>query len=250
MTNEPAEFPNCKTCSYALQHRADICLPCIRRNTPQPAAVSCPICTQNLYPNGKCPNALCRRNDRELDSLRVLAMYDGRVVQKIHRLKGIRGHAPGRGWGAGPFGAGLAGLIGEMFPPPAAPLIVANPGNPSKDYDAVRELMVGIRAAATFPNAQHLNIEPDATVARVHDVESLRDKGIARRGAVARGSMREALRVTHPDRVRGHQVVLVDDLFVTGNTLNEVARALKKAGATRVDAVAIARKVWWPTRSR
>jgi predicted amidophosphoribosyltransferase len=36
-------------------------------------------------------------------------------------------------------------------------------------------------------------------------------------------------------------VVLIDDVMTTGATLNECARALARAGATRVDALVLAR---------
>jgi len=36
-------------------------------------------------------------------------------------------------------------------------------------------------------------------------------------------------------------IVLIDDVMTTGNTLNEAAKVLKKAGATKVDAWTIAR---------
>lgn len=39
---------------------------------------------------------------------------------------------------------------------------------------------------------------------------------------------------------RGEEVILVDDIFTTGATMNEAAGALKKAGASRVFALALA----------
>lgn len=241
-----AEFPNCATCVYARTHRAEVCLPCIRTNTMQPSEDSCAICSQNLAPSGACPNDLCRQPDRQIDSVRVVAMYQGEMYSKMHRLKGIEGQPESPGWGHGPFGAAMAGVIAEMHPPPGEPLVVANPPNPSKDYDAVRWLLQGIAAAATFPACQHLDVEASPTVIRTRDVPSLRGTPMRRRRYIATNELRSSLRVTRPQRVSGRAVVLVDDLFVSGSTVDEVARALKSEGAARVDVVAIARKVWWP----
>jgi ComF family protein len=59
--------------------------------------------------------------------------------------------------------------------------------------------------------------------------------------AARRENVRGVFSVAEPDRVRGHGVVLVDDVMTTGSTLSSCASALKAAGAQRVLAITLAR---------
>lgn len=56
-------------------------------------------------------------------------------------------------------------------------------------------------------------------------------------------NLRGAFAVTRPERVMDRIVLLVDDIATTGATFNECAKALKKAGATEVLCIALARAV-------
>jgi ComF family protein len=52
-----------------------------------------------------------------------------------------------------------------------------------------------------------------------------------------------AFAVRDPDAVRGLSVLLVDDVYTTGATVNECARVLRRAGARRVEVIVLARAV-------
>lgn len=52
-----------------------------------------------------------------------------------------------------------------------------------------------------------------------------------------------AFGVREPEIVQGRRVVVIDDVLTTGATIGECAKALLEAGATRVDALTVARAV-------
>ncbi len=54
-------------------------------------------------------------------------------------------------------------------------------------------------------------------------------------------NVRGAFSVKQPDKIKDQNLVLVDDVFTTGATLEACARELKRAGAARVDGICLAR---------
>jgi len=60
-------------------------------------------------------------------------------------------------------------------------------------------------------------------------------------GLARRKNLRDAFLVQKGTDVYGKKIVLVDDVFTTGTTVNECARALKQAGAAQVDVLTLAR---------
>jgi ComF family protein len=56
-----------------------------------------------------------------------------------------------------------------------------------------------------------------------------------------RKNVKDAFSVIYPNLIEGKKIILVDDVFTTGHTLNECAKALKKSGAVVVICLTLAR---------
>ncbi len=61
--------------------------------------------------------------------------------------------------------------------------------------------------------------------------------------AERRRNVAGAFRVTRPERVRGRKILLMDDVYTTGATVDECSRALRRAGAVGIDVLVLARAV-------
>jgi predicted amidophosphoribosyltransferase len=60
-------------------------------------------------------------------------------------------------------------------------------------------------------------------------------------GEERRKNVRKAFSIKHPEQIAGLRVLLIDDVYTTGATVNECAKILKKAGAKEVHVMTLAR---------
>ncbi|MFC4588265.1 ComF family protein [Sphaerisporangium corydalis] len=81
-------------------------------------------------------------------------------------------------------------------------------------------------------------IEKTRATPRMRDTASLVERKVAAQVLYA------ALNVPDPARVAGRRVMVYDDVFTAGSSLNAVARRLKASGAEKVYGLTLARAQW------
>jgi len=81
--------------------------------------------------------------------------------------------------------------------------------------------------------AKALKLPLDVT-STVRVKETLASSGLSGGRAAREENMKDAFEVVDKAAIKGKTVLAVDDVLTTGTTMNELAKALKKAGAKRV----------------
>jgi ComF family protein len=206
----------------------------------------CNTCRQNLLPrtNSFCPKcalpypelanptgdcAACRESKPHFDAARTLGVYQLEVRQAVLRIK----HSAFE-----PLAMQLGGLLAERlqsdyFSPP--PDLVA----PVPMHWLKR---VWNRTSAAELLAQSLARELKLPcLADVVRCKRYTQKQSQLPASERWNNVREAFAIGWGFDLQGARVLLVDDVITTGATCSAVARELKRAGAAKVYAVAVAR---------
>lgn len=93
------------------------------------------------------------------------------------------------------------------------------------------------------PSWQQALAKPPAVSANI--LERMRrtspQTGLGRKAR--QSNLRHAFKLKNVDTVKGKRILLVDDVYTTGATVNECTRILMQAGAERVDVLTIARAI-------
>jgi ComF family protein len=127
----------------------------------------------------------------------------------------------------------MHGLIGDL---PPESILVPVPLHRSRIWS--RGFNQSAIVARDLSRRTGLEVKVDA-LRRVRPTPAL--KGMSRNQR--RRTVAGAFRVDAKAQLRGRTIVLVDDVLTTGSTANACARALKRAGAARVDLISWARVI-------
>jgi ComF family protein len=240
-----------ETALWALGAIADLvwplrCAGCGEERVESPRRPFCPRCAESVERIGEpwCPSCggpfagrgglshlcpRCRRAPPPFAIARQAAVYGGPLAEALRAFK-----FGGRSALAGPLGALCAWAAVEGGIDPA-------------DYDKVVPVPAPPtrRRARGYNQAALLAREMGRLFGLPVDYAALRKPrptprqvGLSadERLANLRGSF-----AALPKRVRGLRLIVVDDIYTTGATARECARTLRRAGASRVAAAAVAR---------
>ncbi|MFO8152862.1 ComF family protein [Thioalkalivibrio sp.] len=185
---------------------------------------SCPTCAEPLPFTGGCPS--CQRSPPALDAVSTPFVYAWPLSHLLLAYKG-----GGRPQLARPLGSLLAGHLPETATG-AVDRVIPVPLHEGRlvrrGFNQAEELArVLCRRRGLFVDTR--------SVTRVRSTPS--QQGLSRRAR--RANLRGAFAVSAD--LSGERILLLDDVMTTGTTLNELADAVRRAGATRVTAVALAR---------
>ena len=232
--------PRCQLCHQFCE--TPICLTCRSafEELPTPICLLCglPFHEARRYRTDECVD--CRNTRRRLAAIRSFGEHkrpSGILRGAINDLK-FRGN-PRLG---APLGLLLAPMLTEADHPlylPGADSITAIVPVPlhearlrERGYNQAELIADALGAAVGRPVRPQLMIRTRNTRPQV-----------SLTGAQRAENVRNAFRLSLPLPVEGVRVLLVDDVYTTGATLEECARTLLRAGAETVSAVTVTRPV-------
>jgi predicted amidophosphoribosyltransferase len=202
----------------------------------------CMVCDRPFPPETHaCANPLCNRDDRWFNWNYAIAMRSGELERAINRYKYKRRH----GW-ALVFGRVVSGFLEEeaqIFR--GFDLITASPtfvGVGGRDFDHTRLVLKQAAAEVSPWDEWPFDIEGQPVIVKTGPTAAMRGHSYRERRDIAEGELRTALHVTRRADMARRRVLVYDDVFTDGLTLNEVARALRIAGAAEVCGVTLCRQ--------
>jgi predicted amidophosphoribosyltransferase len=127
-------------------------------------------------------------------------------------------------------------------------LITASPtfvGRSGREFDHTRSMLVEAARHVPCGRGWPFDTSPVPTIVKTRPTPRLAWLDHRERRRVAEEQLRPALDVPDRSRTTGRRILVVDDVFTDGRTLDEVARALRlQGGAREVCGITLCRQPW------
>ena len=191
----------------------------------------------------RCRNPLCASASRWFRWNAAAADRSGALEAALdaYKYRGVTG------WAA-PLASLLAGFLAAGRLADGFDLIVASPtfvGAGGRAFDHTRTLLRATARQLAPEYAAHCDLGQIPAIVKTGPTPPLAGRPHRERRRVAEEKLRTVLRVPDPTRTAQRRVLVVDDVFTDGRTLDEVARALRLQGGARVVCgVSLCRQPW------
>jgi predicted amidophosphoribosyltransferase len=117
-------------------------------------------------------------------------------------------------------------------------LIVASPtfvGEGGRSFDHTREVLAKAAEECGEPSRWPFDRSQPPAIVRLGPTGRMTGaENYQQRRVIGEEQLRSVLKLTEPNRTRDRSILVYDDVFTTGLTLNEVARLLRVNGGARV----------------
>jgi len=186
---------------------------------------TCSVCGSELK---EYPCRACLEESFAFDSARAIFKFGGPVKELIHVLK-YNGYESPAGY----------------FALPIAELIESEPALQDHDYicavplHPVRRRERGYNQAELIASCVAYLTGLPFEMPVVRKVNTLSQTLLSKARRVK--NLNGAFRIKKTSQVAGKKILLLDDVFTTGSTLNEIAKTLRFAGASKITAITVAR---------
>jgi ComF family protein len=230
--------PRCPVCREFLVNErperengaATFCRTCLAdfRKITSPG---CPICGRTFEPEGGEDHLCeeCLRKRPFFEAVGAAYLYEGALMEAIHLFK-----YGSRSFLADSLGPLLGQFARKWLKQADGYLTIPVPLHPKR----LRERGFNQSLLLARHVSEQLHTELDfLSLRRIRYTSP--QTGLGKDGR--QKNVRKAFRVVKPDAVKKKTVLLVDDVFTTGNTLNECARALKRSDCDKILCLVLAR---------
>lgn len=179
----------------------------------------------------------CIRHQGKFRRARAVGVYNGALMALIHQLKYRAGLAL-----VGPIGQLLQEAFRRHWQPEEIDMVLPIPlHNRRLRQRGFNQAQMLVDAWGNAVRKEHRDWHrfPKVRKIIVRFRPTAPQTGLAK--AERRRNIRHAFKVVDRDAVQGRHILLVDDVYTTGSTAEEVAHELKRNGADTVDVLTVAR---------